>query len=272
VRRFILQIQALSLPFTLDISTKKRAGGECFSVAASGREEEEVMMMEGGSSGSEEERNLARLRNDAMDFSNDISVRRATWFGLYKRIMKLSRDELKKEAAWKEGEAKSVLHLAAGFLHSPLDAIERLVDALGIDYKDAQGGTAVMHASAYGNCDILEYLARNKQADLSIWSSESGNVYTSVEINPHAPQEVKRKIYRVLKENGITSANIIEGFRSPLSSIDDSLLLPKRLAQEEDNTRLYIRAMTSPLVALGEEVEECSNDEDGSYALRRAVQ
>jgi ankyrin repeat protein len=77
-------------------------------------------------------------------------------------LMKLSEEELKKEATWKEGEKRSVFHRAAGSLLLPFDAIDRLCDAFDIDCKDGYGNTAIMIAASSGNYDIVEYLARNK--------------------------------------------------------------------------------------------------------------
>jgi hypothetical protein len=81
-------------------------------------------------------------------------------------------------------------------------------------------------------------------------------LYSVVEHNARSSQEDEEKTYRILKDNGVTSAHIIEGFRSPLGIIDDSLLLPKRLGQEGSANRFYIRAMTLPLVELAEEAKE----------------
>jgi hypothetical protein len=228
-------------------------------------------MMEGGSSESEEETNLKELVNEEhVCESSEWFARHALLLKIYNRIMKLSEKDLKKEAAWQKGEKWSVFHRAAGSLLLPFDAIVRLCDALAIDCKDMNGNTAIMYAASIGNHDIVEYLARNKQADLSITDNNSDNVYSNVERNPHTPQEVKEKTYRLLKDNGVTSANIIEGFRSPLSSIDDSRLLPKRLAQEDDSTRFYIRVMTLSMVALEEEAKE-RDAEHGDHALMNTI-
>jgi hypothetical protein len=132
------------------------------------------MMMEGGSSGSEEERNLKGLLSDAVDSSGE--NRFIACVKIHNRIMKLSLEELTEEAKWKEGEECSVLFLVAGPLHFPLDAIDRLVDALGIDYKDMYGMTVILHTSLLAFYDVVEYLARNKKADLSITTSEGDNI------------------------------------------------------------------------------------------------
>jgi hypothetical protein len=79
-------------------------------------------------------------------------------------------------------------------------------------------------------------------------------------------------VYCVLRDNGVTSANIIEGFRSPLSSIEDSLLLPKRLAQEANDVSFYIRAMTLSLVELAEEAKERKYDGNSQSVLMRITQ
>jgi ankyrin repeat protein len=154
-------------------------------------------MMEVGSSESEEETNLKKLMNEERD-ACDWFARYAMRLKMHNRIKKLSEEELKKEATWKEGEKRSVFHRAAGNLRLPFDAIDRLCDALGIDSKDTNGNTVIMYAASIGNYDIVEYLARNKQADLSITDIDGDNVYTVVGRNPHTPQEVKEKTYRVL--------------------------------------------------------------------------
>jgi ankyrin repeat protein len=279
----VRQIQALFLPFTLDTSRKGEQEEDSYSAVVIGREEEELIMMEGGSSGSEEGRNLNELLKESFDSSSEWSVRHAARLMIYNRIMKLSMEELKREAAWKAGEDDSVLHQAAGDLPLPVDAITRLcaavpIDAItrlcaavGIDCKDARGRTVIMHAAAYGYYDIVQYLARNKQADLSIKSKSGFNVYTIVGKAPGTSQEDKDNTYRVLRENGVTSATIIEGFRSSLSSIDDSLLLPKRLAQEDSVDRFYIRAMTLSMDELEEEAKERRDDEHGEHPIMFAA-
>jgi hypothetical protein len=50
-----------------------------------------------------------------------------TQLKMHNRIMNFSKEELKEEAAWNEGEELSVLHLAAGVLHLPLDGSFRLM-------------------------------------------------------------------------------------------------------------------------------------------------
>jgi hypothetical protein len=101
---------------------------------------------------------------------------------------------------------------------------------------------------------------------LSIIDIDGENVYTAVDLSTTTSQDKKDNTYRVLRENGVTSATIIEGFRSPLSSIDESLLLPKRLAQEDSGNRFYIRAMSLPMEDLEEESKERSDSVTSDYA------
>jgi hypothetical protein len=231
-------------------------------------------MMEGGSVGSKEE-NLKRLLMQCCHASE--GVRPSSWsdcrvarLKLYNRSMKLSEEQLTEEATRTIGEKYSVLHEAAGPIYLPLDAINRLVDALGVDCKDCDGRTVIMLAAAWGRYDIIEYLARNKSADLSIIDRDGDNVYALVGKAPGIvlPQTRKEKTYRVLRESGVTGATIIKGFRSPLSRINDSLLLPKRLAQELDGTRFYIRALTIRMEELQVEAKEpCDNHAPGEVPL-----
>jgi hypothetical protein len=170
--------------------------------------------------------------------------RRAAWLKLYKRIMELSMEDLTREATVRENNKCSVLHLSAGLLKLPLNAVDRLCEAVGVDAKDRHGYTVIMRASSSGEHAVVEYFARNKRADLSIVDSNGLNDFNLVGNRPNTLQESKDKTFSVLKDNGITSADIIKGFRSPLGCINDSFLRPKRLAQEKDCARFYIRAMT----------------------------
>jgi hypothetical protein len=97
------------------------------------------------------------------------------------------------------------------------------------------------------------------------------NVHTIVDMNTNVSQEMKEKTYHVLRENGVTSGEIIEGFRSPLDRLDESLLLPKRLAQLYSGNRFYIQAMTLPMPKLEEEAKERRDDKYGDYAISHAV-
>jgi hypothetical protein len=229
------------------------------------------MMMEGGSRGSEKEKNLKGLMNEIMDKNIERSDRHAAGLKLHNRIMKLPMKELTEEVKWR-GKEDSVLHVAAGSMRLPFAAIDRLVDAVGIDYKDKHGSPAIMHTALHAYCEGFEYLARNKKADLSIRAVGGINVYSIVGPSPGISQQDKEKMHRVLRDNGVTSANIIEGFRSPLSSIEDSLLLRKRLAQEADDVSFYIRAMTLSLVELAEEAKERRDDGDRQFVLMRITQ
>jgi hypothetical protein len=79
-------------------------------------------------------------------------------------------------------------------------------------------------------------------------------------------------LYRVLKNHGVTGANIKKGYRSPLSSKSESVPvpLPLRLAQEEKSTNFYLRVMTLEADELAKEAKELRDDGFG-YALIYAV-
>jgi hypothetical protein len=106
-------------------------------------------MMDGGSSESEQKETLKGLLKEANDKNSEVSVRRVVRLKIYTRIMKLPAEDLKKEAEWKVGERHSVVNNSAGALYLPLDAINRLVDAVGIDSTDANSQTAINYAAAY---------------------------------------------------------------------------------------------------------------------------
>jgi hypothetical protein len=137
------------------------------------------------------------------------------------------------------------------------------------------GGSVIMCAVYHGRYDIFEFLARNKRADLSIVDNEGINVYTVVDATPVldivTSQEQKDKMYRLLEDNGVSSAAIDKGFRSPLSSIEDSLLRPKRLAKEVCGNRFYIHALTISLFDLEVEAKERCDDEYGRNPIISAT-
>jgi hypothetical protein len=89
------------------------------------------------------------------------------------RIMKLSPEELKKEATFEEGEDLPVLSRVAihGF---PIASIARLCNVVDIDMKDTTQDTAIMLSAYQGNHDIVDYLAR-RDADLSIIDEHGHN-------------------------------------------------------------------------------------------------
>jgi hypothetical protein len=69
----------------------------------------------------------------------------------------------------------------------------------------------------------------------------------------------------------VSSTNIIEGFRSPLS-VKDSLLIPERLTREkDDDTRFYIRAMSLSMADLEIEAKECSDNNKGRVPIIHAA-
>jgi ankyrin repeat protein len=130
---------------------------------------------------------LKTLRDEAGDGNRKGPGRRTAVLMLYNRIMKLSNEDLVQEATMKEGEKTSVFHDAAVALQLPFDAVDRLCDAVGVDSKDVHGMngmTAIMWAAAYRRPDVVEFLARNKRAGLSIMSNDCSTVYNLVEINP----------------------------------------------------------------------------------------
>jgi hypothetical protein len=95
---------------------------------------------------------------------------------------------------WKKGEKDSVLHPSAGSFNFPLDAaIDRLCDAVGVDSKDIHGTSATIHADFNGYYDVVEYLARNKRADLSIVDSDGDHVYNAVDANPDTLKKIKMR-------------------------------------------------------------------------------
>jgi hypothetical protein len=149
--------------------------------------------MEGERSGSEEEKTLKGLLKDVLDgqywvvCSSCITVEdvQSHYEALYERAKERSSVESRRGvfsfacnrrrvfSVAKAGEGCSMLHVAAGGLSLqnpwyPLMPSIVLIDAFGIDYKDSFGGSPIMHAAARKKCECVEYLARNKQADLSI--------------------------------------------------------------------------------------------------------
>jgi hypothetical protein len=76
---------------------------------------------------------LAVLVSETRDSSIN---RNAAAMRMYNLLMSLSAQELREQAMWKEGEEKSVLHRLSGPYNLPLDAIDRLADALGVDFTD----------------------------------------------------------------------------------------------------------------------------------------
>jgi hypothetical protein len=60
------------------------------------------------------------------------------------------------------GIARLIMSFAFEFddsKHLPLDAINRLVDALGIDCKDIDGHAVIIDAAHCANCDVVELLS-----------------------------------------------------------------------------------------------------------------
>jgi hypothetical protein len=141
------------------------------------------MIKETMSSGTSDdnEMNLKAMLAYMLDDDTAFSDRHATRLKWCNRIMKLPMEKLKEEATPAEGEEEHlVLNDAAGAFHLPLAAIDRLCDAVGVDSVNREGYTAVMCAAGNGFYDVVEFLARNKKADLSIMSRTNRNVYTLV--------------------------------------------------------------------------------------------
>jgi ankyrin repeat protein len=209
---------------------------------------------------------LYRKANETFSvLTNDWAATMAAVMMLRNYIMIQPMESLFEEAR----EDPSRTFLAVGKFNLPIDAVARLVDAVGVDTTDISSGmSAIMYAARSGNCDIVEYLARNRKADLSIRSGRH-SVYSLVKVSAYSgvvPTRVTQ-MYRILEENGVTSdGSIIEGFRSPLS-IDDSLLLPTRLGQENDNFYFYLRAMSLSMEDLETEVKERRDDANGEFPL-----
>jgi hypothetical protein len=164
---------------------------------------------------------FASSKEDAFLFRLPVDQHPAVML-MYTRIRMLQMKELQQEAAFVEGEEYSVLHESASNFRQPLDAVNKLCDALGVDSLDQHGSTSIMCAAKIGHHIAVDFLARKKKADLSIININGENLYSIVGKGRHISQEKKEKTYHVLKEHGVTSASIIEGFRSPLSSITDS--------------------------------------------------
>jgi hypothetical protein len=154
-------------------------------------------MKAGGSSGSEEEeKNLKGLLKEEIE---NETYEGTQWLAgrlkMYNRIMTLSKEALTEEARWHYLETHSVLHNAAVPSYFPLDAIGRLCDAVGVNSKDNLGITAIAYAALYGQYDTVEYLARNKKADLSITTSRGYSVYSAVEGHPNTDEKKDTRLY-----------------------------------------------------------------------------
>jgi hypothetical protein len=149
-----------------------------------------------------------------------------------KRILQLSMEELKKEAAIAQGEELSVLHFAAAhrFLFV---ALARLIEAVGIDACDKDGDTAIMccEPGDYRSDAVFEEFA-NMKADLSIISNEGNNLYEKAN-RDGVPEYRKTDALKLLAKHGVTSETIVKGFRSTLN---ESAIMPQptKLAEEYD--------------------------------------
>jgi hypothetical protein len=185
-----------------------------------------------------------------------------------KRIMDLSMEELKIEAAIDEGE-KSVLHFAAKRCF-PFDAIARLIEAVGIDAQNRHSETVVLSSAEWEHHDLPNELA-NMKADLSIVNGRGENIFKHVDESRgrYSSDEEKAKVLEVLALHGVTSTNITKGFRSILHD-SVSIAEPKRLAEEADSVRFYLRAMSLTIEELKVEAKE--RDKDGGYPLIIAAQ
>jgi hypothetical protein len=185
---------------------------------------------------------------------------------LLKRIMELSMEELTNEAVIEKGE-ESVLHYAAG-LCFPLNAISRLLEAVGIDAQDSEGNTIAMICAYDGFCDLLNELVSMK-VDLSIVNSDGENIFEFVIANRSGlSSEEIAEVLKVLAKHSVTSAKITKGFRS---NLHESVFIaePKRLAEEGDDIRFYLRTMSLMNEELQVEAKEC--DEDGNNAIITAA-
>jgi ankyrin repeat protein len=203
--------------------------------------------------------------------SGEWSEYRLTLVEMDQHIMKLSREELQEESAYKEGEEDSVLTRVVAF-GLPFATIARLCDALGIDTKGKGSSTAIIVAAYNGNYDEVDYLAMMK-ADLSIINIDGHDVYSIVKTSKSSSQEDKEQVYRVLKKHGVTGGIIKQGYRSPLSTNSESvpIPLPKRLAQEKNLTRFFIRVMTLDADELAKEAKELRDDGLGNALMYAAI-
>jgi ankyrin repeat protein len=186
-----------------------------------------------------------------------------TQMKLILRIMQLPIEDLKEEVAIREGE-KSILHYAAAN-NFPFVAIVRLIEAIGIDAQNEAGETAIMllaREDSY-NIDLLNELACMK-ADLSVVNSDNKNIFELIMMNPNLSWEDKVGVISVLTMHGITSINIVKGFRSTLHEFVH-IVEPKRLAEEEDVIRFYFRVMSLTDEQLKVEAKELN--EEGEHPL-----
>jgi hypothetical protein len=160
------------------------------------------MMQQSSSKEEEEKKNLKCLMNEATNADSKWSDRRASSLQFYNRVMKLSPSDLKKEAKTEKGEARPVLLMAAASFRFPFDAIDRLYDAVGLESTDPYGCTAIIFAAAYGAANMVDFLARNKRADLSIVNVIGDNVFDSVGSAPNIAREENEDVSCIERQWG----------------------------------------------------------------------
>jgi hypothetical protein len=87
--------------------------------------------------------------------SNEMSDRQAACCEVYTIIMTLSMENLREQAKINRGEKDTVLHDAVGGLNLPLLAIDRLVEAVGVNSLDGYGSTVIMAAAVSRNTSMI---------------------------------------------------------------------------------------------------------------------
>lgn len=93
------------------------------------------------------------------------------------------------------------------------------------------------------------------KADLSLRNNNNENIFEFISGAAFDNEYEQDYLRGILAQHGVTSGDIPHGFRSTLC---ESALIaqPKRLVEENDNARFYLRAMTLPLQELKKEARE----------------
>jgi hypothetical protein len=95
----------------------------------------------------------------------------AAVFTLYNRVMKLSEEELCEEAAIDSFMKQLVL-----FIYPLMPSI--VCAMLSVSIPRTDGCIAIMDAASDGYYDVVQFLARNKKADLSISNDDEVTIFT----------------------------------------------------------------------------------------------
>jgi hypothetical protein len=277
--RHLLSAAASYLPATM-IKKETIAAAEHDEEEMTEEDDEEISEEDAEMLDEEDVDNLKALIMTIADGATQ-DKKNETCLNIYKRIMALSMEELEKEAAieeqeeeeqeeeeqgfeWQHTLLKSVLHFAAAHTF-PLDAIVRLVEAVGIDAQTVDGYTPVMSSIYIGNGIMLNELALMK-ADLSITNYDDENIFDVINEDDAMTNEWKEKFLEILAEHGATSDTIAEGFQSTLYQ-SAVIKNPTRLFLETSAVRFYMRAMTLSMEELAVEARESRN---GNVPLKLA--